>query len=309
MVFDVLSSVVPQPDAFGYAEMTLARLRGYQQHFGSPRDKIPLVGDAEVQQKVMAESFERGKAMCPDEEQFMAMLDEGQVDTAVVYTEYYETALGVKSAPNDDVAKFVARHPDRLLGLGGIDPWKDDAVSEVHRLAKDLDLKGIVISPFKQKLLPGDARMARVFSACESLRIPVFLHTGINWWVDVTYEIGHPRHIDELASSFPELKIVCLHAGWPWVNDMTMVAWRHANIYLDISAHRPSHMPKGESGWGPLLYWGDRVLADRVVFGSTWTLMSSTPAKLAAEVRDLPLKDATIEKWLSGNARELFGMS
>lgn len=307
MVFDVLSSVVPTPEAFGYAEMTLARLRGYQQHFGSDRKKIPLVGGAEAQKRAMEESFERGKAMCPDEKQFMAMLDDGQVDTAVVYTELYHTSLGVDSASNDEVAKFVARHPDRLLGLGGVDPWKDDSVSEVYRLASELDLKGVVVSPFKQKLLPADARMARIFSSCEKLGIPVFLHTGINWWVDVTYEIGHPRHIDELASSFPDLKIVCLHAGWPWVNDMVMVAWRHANVYLDISAHRPSHMPKNESGWGPLLYWGDRVLSDRVVFGSTWTLMNSTPAKLAEEVRALPLKEATIEKWLSTNAEQLFG--
>lgn len=308
MVFDVLSSVVPTPEAFGYAEMNLARMRGYQQHFGSDRTKIPLIGDTEQQKRAMAESFERGKAMCPDEEQFMAMLDDAAVETAVVYTERYYTSLGVESASNDEVAKFVARHPDRLLGLGGVDPWKDDAVGEVHRLARELDLKGVVVSPFKQKLLPTDARMSRVWSACEDLGIPVFMHTGINWWVDVTYEIGHPRHVDALASSFPDLKIVCLHAGWPWVNDMVMVAWRHANVYLDISAHRPSHMPKNESGWGPLLYWGDRALADRVVFGSTWTLMNSTPAKLADEVRALPLKEATIEKWLSTNAQQLFGL-
>jgi predicted TIM-barrel fold metal-dependent hydrolase len=308
MVFDVLSSVVPSPEAFGYAEQTLARLRGYQQHFGTPRDKIPLAGDNVGQQRAMEESYRRGEAMCPDEDRFMAMLDDGDVTTAVIYTEMYETALGVKSASNDAVATYVGRHPDRLIGLGGVDPWKDDAVDEVHRLANDLGLRGVVVSPFKQKLLPADARMARVFSACEKLGIPVFLHTGINWWVDVTYEIGHPRHIDELASSFPNLKIVCLHAGWPWVEDMVMVTWRHANVYLDISAHRPSHMPKADSGWGPLLYWGDRVLSDRIVFGSTWTLMSSTPAKLADEVRALPLKDATIDKWLSDNALRLFGM-
>jgi predicted TIM-barrel fold metal-dependent hydrolase len=309
MVFDVLSSVVPTPDAFGYAEMTLARLRGYQQHFGSRRDKIPMVGDNAANLKAMDDSFTRGQAMCPDDATFMKMLDEGDVTKAVVYTEMYETALGVKSASNDEVAAYVARHPERLIGLGGVDPWMDDAVSETHRLAGELGLKGIVISPFKQKLLPADARMARVFSACEALGLPVFIHTGINWWVDVTYDAGHPKYIDELASSFPDLKIVCLHAGWPWVNDMVMVAWRHANVYLDISAHRPAHMPKNESGWGPLLYWGDRVLADRVLFGSTWTLMSSTPAKLAGEVRDLPLRDTTIEKWLSGNAEQLFGLA
>ena len=306
MVFDVLSSVVPTPEAFGAAEMTLARLRGYQQHFSEPGHKIPFVGDNNANHRAMQDSYERGRQACPTDAEFLAMLDEGDVGRAVIYTEDYHTSLGVKSASNDDVAEYVARHPDRLLGLGGVDPWKDDAVRETHRLVNDLGLRGVVISPFKQRLQPASARMSRVFSACEQLGIPVFLHTGINWWVDTTYEIGHPRHIDEVAASFPDLKIVCLHAAWPWVNDMMMVAWRHANVYLDISAHRPAHMGIGESGWGPLLYWGNRMLSDRVLFGSTWTLMGRRPSELADEVRQLPLKEEVIEKWLHGNAEQLF---
>lgn len=309
MVFDVLSSVVPTPEAFGAAEMTLARLRGYQQHFSEPGHKIPYVGDNAANVQAMQDSFERGKTMCPSEADFLTMLDDGDVTKAVVYTEYYESTLGVKTASNDAVAEFVARHPERLIGLGGVDPWKDDALAETYRLSEDLGLRGIVISPFKQRLLPTDQRMSRVFAACERLGIPVFLHSGINWWVDTVYDIGHPRYIDEVASSFPDLKIVCLHAAWPWVSDMMMIVWRHSNVYVDISAHRPAHMGIGESGWGPLLYWGNRMLADRVLFGSTWTLMGRSPAELADEVRQLPLKDDVIEKWLSGNAEKLFGIA
>jgi hypothetical protein len=77
--------------------------------------------------------------------------------------------------------------------------------------------------------------------------VPVYVHSGINWWVDTAYDIGHPRNIDALASAFPDLRIVALHAGWPWVSDMVMVAWRHPNVYLDISAHRPAHMVVEES--------------------------------------------------------------
>jgi predicted TIM-barrel fold metal-dependent hydrolase len=89
---------------------------------------------------------------------------------------------------------------------------------------------------------------------------------------------------------------------------MMMVAWRHENVYLDISAHRPKHMTIAESGWSQLLYWGNRVLSNRVVFGSTWTLMGMSIKDLAAEVRNLPLKDEVIERWLHGNAERLFGM-
>jgi predicted TIM-barrel fold metal-dependent hydrolase len=102
---------------------------------------------------------------------------------------------------------------------------------------------------------------------------------------------------------------VALHCGWPWVEDMMMVAWRHENVYLDISAHRPKHMTIPDSGWGPLLYWGNRMLSSRVVFGSTWTLIGMTIKDLADEVRGLPLKDAVIEAWLHGNAERLLGLA
>jgi uncharacterized protein len=88
-----------------------------------------------------------------------------------------------------------------------------------------------------------------------------------------------------------------------------MVAWRHANIYLDISAHRPKHMTIPDSGWSPLLYWGNRMLSNRVVFGSTWTLIGMSIKDLADEVRALPLKDEVIERWLHGNAERLLGLA
>jgi predicted TIM-barrel fold metal-dependent hydrolase len=167
-------------------------------------------------------------------------------------------------------------------------------------------LRGVIVSPFKQRLPASDQRMAGVLAACQELGVPIYLHTGINWWTEVAYDIGHPRYIDAVASAYPDLKIVCLHAAWPWVNDLMMIAWRHDNVFIDISAHRPAHMTIEEAGWAPLLYWGNRVLAERVVFGSTWTLMSRSPGELADEVRKLPLKQDVIEKWLFGNAERLF---
>lgn len=285
MIVDALASVVPTPAAYAAAEASLARMRGYVEHFPGGRAEPP-----------------------PDEARFLALLAEAEVETAVVYTESYETTLGVAMPGNDEVAALVARHPDRLVGFAGVDPWRDDAVAELERAVRELGLRGVVVSPFKQRLAPTDARFARVLSACEALGVPVYLHSGINWWVDSSYEAGHPRHLDAAASAFPRLRIVALHCGWPWVLDTMMVAWRHPNVYLDLSAHRPRHFTVPESGFGPLLYYGDRMLADRVVFGSTFTLLGTTIRELADEVRALPLKDATIERWLAGNARRLLGL-
>ena len=296
MIVDAISSFAPVPDAFAAAQRTLARMDGYLEHFD------PKAVEGKTRAQVEAEMDAAGRKLCPSFEDFSAMLDDGGVDKAVIYNELYESSVGVATFTNDGVAEYVARDPGRLVGMGGVDPWSDASVDDMERSVRELGMKGFVLSPFKQKLLPTDARLQKVFANCERLGVPILLHAGINWWKSVPYDIGHPRYVDAMAVAFPKLKIVVLHAGWPWVEDMVMIAWRHPNVFLDISAHRPKHFTKPASGWAPLLQYGDRMLADRVIFGSTWTLLGTSIRTLLDEVRALPLKEASVDKWLGDNA-------
>lgn len=304
MIIDSLAGAIPDPDSFGASEGTLARLRGYLQHF---RGAEPVRDWATMQQEVARET-EAAAARCPSEGEFFSMMDDAAIDVAVVYTERYATRLGVATATNDRVAEFAARHPGRVIGVAGIDPWEEAAADEVYRAVRDLGLRGVIVSPFKQGLGYDDARMGRIYAHCEALGVPVLLHTGINWFAEAPYDAGHPRGVDDVARAFPDLKIVALHAGWPWVQDMMMVAWRHPNVYVDISAHRPKHFTVAESGWGALLYYGSRMLKDRILFASTWTLLGISPADLIGEMRQLPLKDDVVARWLGGNAARLYGL-
>jgi len=296
MIIDALSSFVPTAEAFGAAQLTLARMDGYVQRFA------PAIAAKGGQAEIEAEALRVGRAMVPSEAEFIRQLDEARVDKAVIYNELYKTSVGVETTTNDVVAEYVRRRPDRLLGAGGVDPWDNRSVDDMDRSVRELGMKAFVLSPFKQKLLPTDGKLMRVFAKCEELNVPILLHAGINWWKGVPYDIGHPRYVDAMANAFPKLKIVALHAFWPWVEDGVMVAWRHPNVFLDLSAHRPKHFTAPSSGWEPLLYYGDRMIQDKVIFGSTWSLLGTTPAALIEEVKALPLKEAVIEKWLGGNA-------
>ncbi|MCW0211919.1 MAG: amidohydrolase family protein [Pseudonocardia sp.] len=305
MIVDFLAGAVPRPEAFALSEaVTLGRLRGYAEHFGGKLS--PARTHAEVSERWTA-AHDEALARCPSEQDFLGMLDEGGIGLAGVYTEAFGSRLGVPTAGNQLVADFVRTAPDKVVGFGGIDPWEPDAALNVDHAVKELGLSGFVLSPFKQGLLPDDPRMARVFGRCEALGVPVLLHTGINWSLDAAYDVGHPRYIDAVATAFPDLKLVALHAAWPWVEDMMMVTWRHENVYVDLSAHRPRTFTRPNSGWESLLQFGNRQLADRVLFASTWTLLGVPPADLVAEVRALPLKDDVMDKWLGGNALRLLG--
>jgi predicted TIM-barrel fold metal-dependent hydrolase len=178
----------------------------------------------------------------------------------------------------------------------------------MERSVRELGIRAFILSPFKQKMLPSDARLGRVYGKCEELGVPIMLHTGINWWRKVDYEIGHPRHVDEVAVAYPKLKILAVHCAWPWVMDMMMVAWRHPHVYVDISSHRPKHFTIPGAGWEPLLQYGGRMLADKVIFASTWTLLGMSISALVDEVRSLPLKDGVADKWLGRNAARFFDL-
>ncbi|MFC5950099.1 amidohydrolase family protein [Pseudonocardia lutea] len=304
MIVDFLAGAVPDEDAFTLSEaVTHGRLRGYAEHFGGTLK--PARTHAEVTAR-WAAAREAARERVPSEEDFLRMLDDGGIGLAGVYTESFGSRLGVPTADNGVVADFVKRHSDKVVGFGGVDPWELDAARTVDE-AVDLGLSGVVLSPFKQQLLPDDPRMARVYGRCEALGVPVLLHTGINWSLDAAYDVGHPRYVDAVATAFPDLKVVALHAAWPWVEDMMMVTWRHENVYVDLSAHRPRTFTRPNSGWEPLLQFGNRQLADKVLFASTWTLLGVPPADLVAEVRGLPLKDDVMDKWLGGNALRLLG--
>ena len=50
--------------------------------------------------------------------------------------------------------------------------------------------------------------------------------------------------LDEVAVDFPELTIIACPPGWPWVHELIAVAWRHPNVYLDISGIPPKTLLK-----------------------------------------------------------------
>jgi len=64
-------------------------------------------------------------------------------------------------------------------------------------------------------------------------------------------------YIDEVALTFPELRIVC---GHPWTDETIGVAWKHDNAYIDTSAYLPRYYPPQllqflrTYGWSKVLF-------------------------------------------------------
>jgi uncharacterized protein len=49
-------------------------------------------------------------------------------------------------------------------------------------------------------------------------------------------ETGRPvPYLDEVALTFPDLRIVAGHIGYPWTDEMIGVAWKHENVFIDMN--------------------------------------------------------------------------
>jgi predicted TIM-barrel fold metal-dependent hydrolase len=241
-------------------------------------------------------------------EQYVQSLDEMGVQRAVIFNLDEETPSKLKGLPNDYYADVVRQYPDRFIGIAGIDPLKGEAAVQEIRRCHELGLRGIGVRPFMFGIPPHHREMYPLYKVCVELDMPVWMHMGINYSTN-TMEVERPVYLDIVAQDFPGLKIIAGHGGWPWVPEMMAVAWRNANIYLDIASVEPRYLGQPGTGWETLMHFGNSVLQDRVLFASTWLFMGRTIRQLADEVRKLPLKETVKAKWLHHNAARLFGFA
>jgi hypothetical protein len=149
--------------------------------------------------------------------------------------------LGFKSRylgaeiPNRYVSDYVNRFPQKLIGFAGIDPTEPGAADEVRTCKNELRLRGITISPPNQDFHPTDTRALDVYAAAEELAMPVLFHPGGHYTEASKMEFGRPVLLDEVARSFPRLRIILAQLGQPWVDETISLLGKHQNIYADVS--------------------------------------------------------------------------
>jgi predicted TIM-barrel fold metal-dependent hydrolase len=238
------------------------------------------------------------------------MLDKAGVSRTCVLTEDEERTTGLKPViSNEYVGEIVKEYPDKFIGFAGADPLKGKAgVMELERAVSKLGLRGLCLVPFRCRMYADDRRYYPLYAKCEELGIPVWIHSSNNWSFEHVMDYGNPRRLDRVAVDFPELRIIAGHGGWPWVQEMVVVAWRHPNVYIDTSAHRPAYFTRKGSGWEPLLHFGNTTIKQKVVFGSEWMVLGIPIAQVVEEIRQLPLKEDVKELWLHENARRVLSL-
>ncbi|SNS82475.1 hypothetical protein SAMN05421763_10388 [[Luteovulum] sphaeroides subsp. megalophilum] len=207
---------------------------------------------------------------------------------------------------NEAVAAFIRAHGPRYVGFAGVDPWQEDAVDRFDHAIRYLGLRGLNLQCFELKMRPDDERLFPLYEKAIELDVPVNIHCGINFSTHTPMALGRPEYLDNVMVRYPELRAVASPPGWPWVQELIGVAWRHPNLSIGVLAVRPKLLAKAHSGYEPLLQYGRTLLKEKIIFGSAFPMM---PVETAlAELDGLGLDADTRRLWLHDNAARLLGL-
>jgi predicted TIM-barrel fold metal-dependent hydrolase len=203
---------------------------------------------------------------------------------------------------NDEVAGWVAQHPDRLAGLASVDLTRPmEAIKELRRCVTELGFKGLRMLPWLWETPPTDRRFYPLYATCVELGVPFCTQVGHTGPLKPS-EVGRPiPYIDQVAIDFPELVIVGGHIGYPWTEEMVAVCRKHENVYIDTSAYTTRRYPPElvrymQSGSG----------RHKVLFGTNFPMIA--PEQALADLDALQLDDEARGLFLDANARRVFSL-
>lgn len=262
--------------------------------------KTPLTAE---QFNAYAESLRRS------DDDILAQLDAAGIHQSLITGFDERSTCGVTFVHNESVAALAARHPDRFIPFAGADIMGGAAtLDEFERWITDRGFRGLSLRPFMIGRPASDPAYFPYYAKCVELGVPLSIHTSANWTRTRPSDLGHPRHIDDVACRFPELTIVMSHGGYPWVLEACLITWKHPNVYLELAAHRPKYFAAPGAGWEALMRFGQNTIRDKVLYGTGAFLLNRPHRQFCDEMRALPLDPGTLEQWLWRNAARLFGL-
>ena len=191
------------------------------------------------------------------------------VDACVVLGMLSET----REQTNRDVAEYVEQHSDRMVGLAVVDPLEDGVGDkELAKLTEKLGLKGFVLYCSYSGFHPSHTQAMRFYGLVEELGLPIFFHNGSHSMrAEAVLEYAQPYLLDEVARTYPDLKIIIGNMGVPFVEQTLSMVSKHPHVFADLTI-RPS---KVWQTYNIVVAAHERGVMDKLLFGSGYPLSNA----------------------------------
>lgn len=237
-------------------------------------------------------------------EQMLDLMDEAGIGKALLVAAKIGQ-LGLDGSWHLDpqqIADLVQWRPERFRGLMGVDPTEGMAgVRLLRKAVREWGFVGAHAYPHWFELAPDHAKWYPFYAECCELDVPIQLQVGQSLVYNPRRplrSVGRPITLDAVACDFPELKLIGIHIGIPWHDEMIAMAWKHANVYIISDAHAPKHWPQS------FVRYIDSFGQDKVMFGSDFPVLPFD--RMRKECEDLGLRPEPRRKFFRDNALRVY---
>lgn len=235
--------------------------------------------------------------------QTLAQMDEHNVVMALVH-----------DAP-DNIRSIRARDPSRFLAFPDLKvPRPNPTLDDFDARFSSGDWSGIgEIRTVYHGLKPTDASLMPYYDLANRHDVPVFWHTGGSFpgitrsQPEFRMDLGRPIHWEDVLVRYPDLRVVLVHAGYPFLNEMIAILHLYPSVYVDVGAIAHFH-PNREfyRYFGALI---DAGFGERILFGSDQMGWPESIGYAIGVVKAAPWPEAVKRDILYNNAARFLRLS
>ena len=206
--------------------------------------------------------------------------------------------------PYERVHEVCSEHPKRFSGLAVIDPFRGmSGLKDLEQAVNEYGFVGAHLYPHWCELPPDHRKYYPYYAKCCELNIPIMMQVGHNLIYSRNRRlpsVARPILLDQVAIDFPELKLIGIHIGIPWTEEMISMCWKHENIYTAGDAYAPKYWPKS------FVHYANSYGSHKVMFGTDWPVID--PIRAIEEVDHLNLREESKKLMLRDNAIKVFNL-
>lgn len=169
-----------------------------------------------------------------------------------------------RAEQNQQAAKYAFDHPNKVYAFASVDPVTDKvSLKDVSAAISGSGFAGAVLHCSCSRFHPAHSRAMRFYEAAEQIGFPVFFH-NMAVSAESVLDYAQPYLIDEVARTFPSLKIVIGNMGLPFVNQTIAIIAKHPNVYADLTIS-PARVWEV---YNTVVRANEAEVTDKLIFGS-----------------------------------------
>ncbi len=138
---------------------------------------------------------------------------------------------------NGQLETYLRQSP-KAYGFAALNPLHDDiSAKRLKTLKKEERMVGLVLYCAEENFHPAHSRALQFYEVAQEQGLIVFFHNCPPFSPPAVLDYAQPWLLDEIARSFPQLRIIVGRIGLPFFHQTLCLLGKHENVYADLTIH------------------------------------------------------------------------